>query len=896
MTKEEGKCDDQPRKRLKISRACDCCRRKKVRCDAEYSTSLMKVVKICTNCIKNNDECTFSRIPLKRGPSKNQDPENNPSININNNNNNINNKNNNNNDNNPGDNKSNPPIDHPPTIKSDVGGGTNIGASGATGTSVSTIGGVANSNTISHVISNVSGANVGHLNSPTYINSSNPTGFASGSYTNSSNLDASPQNSFPPMTNSSIQVHHPQIINSNRGKSPLNLLITSNNSNSSINTITNSGTPTNTNTITLPFPYKSPSLSSKSISTQTNSIPSIKLPPIVYPKVLPHQKFHQKLGDSSPSSPSSNLDSKSTKSPPFWKVPYEMPSNQNIMLDSNINDHKRRSSSIDSMLSQSTNGSRFPGLISAILANLDALSDSDDDFYSLHSKRSRSNSHTSIKQRSQSPRNSISSLSSLNGRMSKNLYIGNNIIPSISLKSNLEHNLSIYYTNFHPNFPILPFNKNSILSIIDDNPNNAKLIDLFNQALYHIINFKHKSLNDHIVIIQKITSLYPFSFSNIQINDSVLILFFSSLILINYSIFLNGDIYNLNIALTCSIFNQFKILENFIDLLKRKQEHDQQLDYDNIKIYLPKLYCCLIIIDNLSSLSYGIQTSLPSMNSSLVDILIKNLNIIIPVNSHNSLNLDIFNFSQNFNELIRFRNEHLIGIDVKTPQIFNSSYFQSSNVNYQHEFNKYFFQLIQEKLDLAEFVYEISLVIKSSNMKHDLDDIYETIMDNNIKLIRMLKNITNLIINFANFISNSNTNMNNNNSNNSQLINPYLNLSISQLFKLIKFIKLIIDNLITLLNQIENSHNQELLNRCSKINKDLSISYNLLNLNLINLQLGSFSLNLIKNKIQIYNFNFDISNISISKNNLNSSLSTWSFEFLNTIVPFIERENVDGWY
>lgn len=59
-----------PRKRSKVSRACDECRRKKVRCNAVFDVSSNSITKICTNCEKNNDPCTFTRIPLKRGPTK----------------------------------------------------------------------------------------------------------------------------------------------------------------------------------------------------------------------------------------------------------------------------------------------------------------------------------------------------------------------------------------------------------------------------------------------------------------------------------------------------------------------------------------------------------------------------------------------------------------------------------------------------------------------------------------------------------------------------------------------------------------------------------------------------------------------------------------------------------
>lgn len=55
-----------PRKRSKVSRACDECRRKKVKCDAASETG----EEPCSNCRRSTIRCLFSRIPQKRGPSK----------------------------------------------------------------------------------------------------------------------------------------------------------------------------------------------------------------------------------------------------------------------------------------------------------------------------------------------------------------------------------------------------------------------------------------------------------------------------------------------------------------------------------------------------------------------------------------------------------------------------------------------------------------------------------------------------------------------------------------------------------------------------------------------------------------------------------------------------------
>ncbi|KAK3701778.1 Glucose-responsive transcription factor [Vermiconidia calcicola] len=52
--------------RTKVSRACDECRRKKIRCDAVDETGNTP----CTSCVRTQTTCAFSRQPMKRGPSK----------------------------------------------------------------------------------------------------------------------------------------------------------------------------------------------------------------------------------------------------------------------------------------------------------------------------------------------------------------------------------------------------------------------------------------------------------------------------------------------------------------------------------------------------------------------------------------------------------------------------------------------------------------------------------------------------------------------------------------------------------------------------------------------------------------------------------------------------------
>lgn len=58
-----------PRKRSKVSRACDECRRKKIKCDAQSDSGDAP----CSSCARSAIRCLFSRVPQKRGPSKGYD-------------------------------------------------------------------------------------------------------------------------------------------------------------------------------------------------------------------------------------------------------------------------------------------------------------------------------------------------------------------------------------------------------------------------------------------------------------------------------------------------------------------------------------------------------------------------------------------------------------------------------------------------------------------------------------------------------------------------------------------------------------------------------------------------------------------------------------------------------
>ncbi|KAK6203454.1 uncharacterized protein RJT21DRAFT_27336 [Scheffersomyces amazonensis] len=895
--------NNPPRKRSKVSRACDACRRKKVRCNAEYSSTLQKVTKICNNCIKNSENCTFSRVPLKRGPSKGyiRDLEE----------------------------KLDKSAQSPATIQ------------------------------IQNTVIPITSATMHHQ----------PLPF--------------PQGHWKPAPPSDLQTTVPVTTSTN------------NNNNSTTNSA-------NTN---------SPIILPPLLNYQAKILPSVKVASGTTNNNISNNNnnnINNTSTNSNPSSPRSHsitglLNSSSTpdiaalknSSPPiqgpFWKVPYEMPHSRSRRSSVALNDdtsstegsephHHRRRSSIDSISSTSTTGSRLPSLKPSISVSSDVMSDTDtDDFYSIKSvghNRSASATRSRRNSLSLSPRNSVSSLSSLSGRMNKTLHIHSNnsstptslipspvVAPSLAPPqsypfplfaqpqpqqqpphpftfppvyqptlgppppppkipvNNIETNLAVYYNHFHASFPILPFNQKHMVMALEqlDDPATKSLVDLFNHALNNLNNFKQLTLNDNISILTRVLALYPLNNVGIAVSDSVLVLLFSALLILNYTILLNGDIYSLGLSLTATIFNDFKVLENFVEYSDNEVSTP---NYDTPQLYLPKLYYALNIIDNLYSLSFGISKSIN--NNDLVSYLQSHAHYLYPPPPPDSAirsGLLMFHNSPMLTDLVEIRNKYILNRNRHSDSIiptFWATTNSTTNTNNNNtntttstnstttDFSTYFIGLINDKFELIVYLLEINNHLPSTHSHHDSEDVYDTVIDYNLKLIRLVKKLASSIVSFANFMSSSphNDPPSPNHHHQSQSlhpINPLLNITIGQLFKLIKLNKLIIDSLIVLIQSASSTPSRpaaaDIINRCIKINNDLSISFNLLSLNLANLQLGSIAINLIRNKMAAYKLNFNLSTVlNTSSSDLKSAVDNWSSELSSTILPFIERENIEGWY
>ncbi|EGV65655.1 hypothetical protein CANTEDRAFT_91972 [Yamadazyma tenuis ATCC 10573] len=713
---------NQSRKRSKVSRACDACRRKKIKCNAQYSTSLQKVTQICTNCSKNQDECTFSRVPLKRGPSKG------------------------------------------------------------------------------------------------YIR----------------DLEERAETK---LTRNRIVL--PPLGSANSGA----------------------------------------------------ALPTVNTP-------LSH-------------SPLSSTPPQGLASGPFWKVPYEMP--QGTGHHQNLSSSSSRRGSVDSAASSlsSVSGSGQRSRLPSINAtDASMVSDSDDDFYSASSYRHSRRSSASL-----SPRNSVSSLSSLNGRILKvNLANGTNsptaslppvqqfharsnshpIMPPLNspytppspartVPAGLDQDIKTYYAKFHPPFPILPFNETYILQVVESYAVNVKqddpVISLFAQAIHQLINYQFVSINDTINLVYKISSIYPFSNFGIQLHDNVLVLFFSSLILVNYSVLLSGNIYSLSLSMTLSVFNDFKILENFNDLVATTSINSFDPGaVDNIKLYLPKLYLCLVVMDQFYALSFGIKTLVPPQN---YGPLVSNLSLLIPADVSNR---PLFQSVDLMADLLENRDKIIFktGKDFKLSSDIWGRFNEAFNFNYHSNYHTLFLKLVKSKYESINFLIEIATLFRSDSFvssSSSNEECQEVLNDHILKLVRLIKTLTTNLTSITDFINKS--------INKFELVQPVLNISINQIFKLIKLCKLVIDSLV-------QSVSGDLYHRIYKINSDLLSCFNNLNVILsLNMNvLSTSSLNLIKNKVSGFAMNFNFPTLAPNSSN---NLMGWKYDLFSSILPFVEREDVDGW-
>lgn len=806
-----------PRKRSKVSRACDGCRRKKIRCDGEFTTSLLKVTKPCTNCRKNLEECTFSRVPLKRGPSKGHSKE---------------------------------------------------------------------------FEDNDTQARAHSFGGSTYDPHSLP-------YPNHA-ISTSAHKVSPPNPSTSILL--PPLVHSFQ-----RLPVESTAANGSA-----------TKPILPPL---------GAVKKDDGSDPTTPR------QVSANGSLRSSVDVSAPAqsnatttySARSQVSSPSIKGP-FWKVPYEMPELR----------RERRGSadSVSSTNSNISNGSRsrMSSLVPSVsIASESGVSDSDDDFHSVRSKMSRQSSQ------SISPRNSISSLSSLNGRISSMTFqqpasfsppvpfpaqpgvvqfqfSPHQQFPQIpTLHGPIQHqpnttshtptpqppakvpinsldvNLETYYRKFHPHFPILPFQIQALREM--QNECRAEgMFELFNLSLNNLNNFQSLSLEDNIRLFHRLLQYYPFSLLGIEVNGSLVSLFITSLVLIDYAILLNGDVYALGISITLGILNEFKVAETFSRFVSQDLSNTP-INPDGIQLYLPKLYLCLSVIDTFYALSFGAQLN---VKTTVNEFLFQHLTKLFPQDHSVPGSDGIFSFkvASLVNRLLKTRNElNFSRINKNECQRFTDDFSTLQNEilelnSNSVQFYSLFVYLLKDKYELYDYLNEMIVLFDKMGSVFDEEE-QDTIHDYSLKLGRLLKRLSQSIINVSNFIStvNSASNSPGHSDSGKDILTPFLNLAYAQSYKLLKLCKLITDSLVA------SSKDVELVQRCMKINNDLSIAFNLLHSNLnrnSTYKIGQSALKLIQNRVESYKLAFN-------KPVENQTSNEWTHDLQTSIIAFVEQEEYDGW-
>lgn len=852
----DQKADIVPRKRSKVSRACDSCRRKKIRCDAKYLTTLLRVTKICNNCSKNNEFCTFSRVPLKRGPSKGYIRD---------------------------------LVDRMDEPHEELKHEKHLSVPNTASTFPTT------------------------SNKPSVVDSARPR---------SKLVDA------PSVTNNAF--------------SPSGLV------NSLASPHSSQPKPTL---------HRNP-FSTQSANMSKSSLPII-LPPLLGPQPLTQPvKLAISMNNSGvPSSPHTNSsmlartpEIKDTKKilGPLWKVPYEMPDSVGAGLVTgessagsvNLYNNSRRSS-VDSVSSILTTGSRsrLPSLKPLNSVNSELLvSDSDDEFYPARSRGFSA---------SLSPRNSISSMLSLNGRLNKQLNLNNSVsfgpppqqpVPPIFTQqpinqmhpssplgfpaNTLDQNLRIYYNKFHDNLAILPFNESiihRILSVVQSESGELnQLLQLFSVALNNLIHYQCVSFENISTTLHVLLLLYPLHGHAAFLKDEVLAILFSSLLMINYTVLMSGDVYSMAISMTAAVFNDFKVMENFAELLRNNAD---LLNPDDIRLHLPRLYLSLFIIDNCFSLSFGCQSFLPDS----FDLLYDNLSRLIPPNTSSCFVSNV-QMAKIFHILVNDRRKSVLSVPAQTRRYshLDPSFDYVRSKLHPRSYSLFFVNLLKDKCELYDFLMQLYDYLKCLPASNFDDDIYETIIEHQLKITRLVKKLSQSLLSFANYVSTIYSQQQASLSMGNDLLSPFFNVSYAQSFKLIKCCKLLIDSFFT------HASDGELVSRSVKINQDLSIAYNLLMSNLNNNYnvvknlratfsrgfgggtpglsstseqvslkcLGFASISMISKKVELLKLDFSNcpSPVDVSLGIKKKNIDVWKGEYLESIFPFFLTDDSEGWY
>ncbi|CAK9440968.1 uncharacterized protein LODBEIA_P48370 [Lodderomyces beijingensis] len=759
------KSSDPPRKRSKISRACDACRKKKVKCNAEFSTTLNKVTQICNNCEKNLEECTFSRTPLKRGPSKGYIKDLEDRVEFS------------------GDPGLARKHQHP------------AAAATANGDGMSTF-----HSSGQHSLPGVQGRL--HNAAPAHAKvEENHTNGAS---------NFSPETHMRPHSQSlsalggSIKL--PPLLNYN--SKPLTAAIQG----------LNAG----------PLPQSNPSSPSPQAQAQTQTQTQTQS----QTQVSAVQQSQADLNKTSPPIQG-----------PFWKVPYEMPPStashrSSIASLSHPGQMQgRRRSSLDSVSSTSTTNSRIIPIIRPP-SSTSIMSDSEsEDFHSLRSASSSARPQlTRNNSQSLSPRNSVTSLSSLNGRMNKTLVLPphspvsssitvaaaaaaaaasaspynpsthqflstpqiSQINPHQSSRSPMELlklDLEIYEKIIASSYPVLQAPSEELVNMIQSSGKETpaeSVVECFHLAVNDLINFKTNDEHISVSIFARLQSIESFA----KVNPYSRFIYVSSLLLVNYSLLLKGHRHSSFLAYAAAFLNDMSALSSYVRRRASRHKVDKSEKSNRMCLGLARSYLILDTIDSITSLSSGVEK--------VVSTAIINL---LPA-SDEVLDCVVLSNHYQFQKLISWKSSLVTSTNVNEP-------VASAN---EDTFYSHFNQLYMQKFQVYRLLFNDKPLSDLSEIQRIIDLMAAT------------------VVSFANYLCTTTAS-------NKNVVHPCLNAALKQLFFAIKFIKRIIDHLAP-------------TKAVSSINHNLSISFNLLNLNLHHLQISEHQFRHIKEMLSTEKLDF----------------------------------------
>ena len=531
---------------------------------------------------------------------------------------------------------------------------------------------------------------------------------------------------------------------------------------------------------------------------------------------------------------------------PFWKVPYEMPTPQAPVL--------RRKLLVESLLSTLTLGvPRIPVPLDSAL-----YLDSDDDFYSVRLRGPLLGLNL--------PRNSVLLLLLLNGRIKKVTLSSH--LPQIATTPTvgtsvppepLEQNIRTYYHQIHGDFPILTNDNGAIPRFLEsisvDDERSVKIAQLFAQALANLIHYRQAHVSDHVAILSRLADM-----PCLGLPQPVLILFMATFLLTNYAIFLAGENYSIGIGMSVLVFHDLRVLEGFAALMAS----GKQPVADTPEVMLPKLAYLTSVLDTAWALGLGKQRTAELL--SLMGFMDAHLQWLVPLQWMVKLRPLWALLAQAADARTRLLIEP--SNPIKFPPLESA--------------DDLFLTLVANKFEMYHYIYEMCLWLDQPTPSND-EELRETLSDYAAKLLRLLKKLVLLLVALVASLATVYK----------YTIAPWIQLAVGQLFRMIKFVKTVVDGLAFALPAL----GPDLVQRMMKVHTDLSQAYIQLTLNYLGLLLGPAAIEKLKATVNGYDLQFVVPVRPPSPKPMTGAqvMASWRGHWKPQVMQCIIDETTNGW-